>query len=364
MKKGVKLSKKTRRLIIKNLIVLLTLGIVAFVGVFSWFRLENDSDASGIVVSTLVGDGLEFYVMPPSDSDQYNDINTRLADNATWNAQNPSATPRRIEWHKGGNEVDFDFADQEFKFMEGLFMCEVTSDGKTFQVPKLMQYDEVAYVDTTQDFDPADPNDEYMSFDLYFRSENQHDVKLVYDSVIAPNETYPAGTYSNPGDTKKAAAIGAVRMSILNGNTRELLWIPGASVYYDGLQGEGGTLYTGLTDFSNKGAVYYTGSGIDKRTNEGTDTHAYYASKTVRNVLRSTTSGLEGTLVASGVGGQLGATSASDLSVVTLNHQDTTNGYYYGHIRVNLWIEGEDAEARLGFVGGKFNMTLSFAFAD
>ena len=55
--------------------------------------------------------------------------------------------------------------------MENLFLCEVTGDGSTFNIPKLIQYNNVAYVDETQAFDTAVANDNYMSFDLYFRCE-------------------------------------------------------------------------------------------------------------------------------------------------------------------------------------------------
>lgn len=367
MKKSVKLKRKTIKLIVKNLIVLVALALVAFAGVLSWFKDDPEADSGGLQVVAKVEDGLEFYVMPPSDSDQYTDINNRLASNAAWNALNPNETPKRTSWHKGDGEVVFDFDDQEFKFMEGLFLCEVTSDGKTFQIPKLMQYDEIAYVDATQDFDAASPNDEYMSFDLYFRSESANDIKLVYDSAITPKEYYTNGPFQHPDDDYKDAAIGAVRMSLLNGSTRELLWIPGASVYYNGLPGSSNvsgadTLYTGLTsrEYANKGAAYYTaGTGIALRPGEGTDTHAYYESKSSRIALTSRTANLEGTLVASGANGRLGSSPTDDQTVLTLSQH--SGNYYYGHIRVNLWVEGEDAEARLDYVGGKFNMALHFA---
>ena len=32
--------------------------------------------------------------------------------------------------------------------------------------------------------------------------------------------------------------------------------------------------------------------------------------------------------------------------------------YYINHVRCNIWIEGEDAEARLAMVGGKFTANL------
>lgn len=351
MKKSEELSRKTRKMIAKNLIVLAVLATVAFAGVTSWFTQKTTATASGVSVSTQVADGLEFYIMPPSDNDQYAAINTRLAANAAYNTENPNATQKRATWHTSSDqEVLFDPSDEEFKFMESLFLCETTSNGLTFNIPKLLQYDEVAYVDTTQSFDAATPNDEYMSFDLYFRSQttqNDHDVVLQSNSSITPLTTL-SGIYNNASENSaiKDAAIGAVRMAVYNNTAREVLWIPGPYVYYNGVND---TLYTGLTDFSNKGAAYYNGSAIELRNDEGTDDHAYYSSPSSRQVISHTAANTFA-----------GSTLGTDTSVLTLATHDSANGYYYGHIRVNLWLEGEDAEARVAFVGGRFSMALNF----
>lgn len=263
MKKSQELSRKTWKMIAKNLIVLAVLAVAAFIGVMSWFTQNTTARADGINAKTQVDDGLEFYIMPPSDSDQYTAINTRLAKNDTNNkADNLSEGDvgyRRTKWHDSHDGATFDISDQEFKFLEGLFLCEVTSDGKTFKVPKLMQFDNVAYIDTDQDFDPATANDEYMSYDIYFRTQStDHSVSLKTDSFISPNtDTVKSSSnspYSDPAnnDSVKDAAIGAVRMSFVNAATRQILWIPGPYVYYNGLEDK---LYTGVTGYSNKGAV-------------------------------------------------------------------------------------------------------------
>ena len=369
MKKSDELRLRTRKMIAKNLIILVALAVVAFVGVYSWFVKSQTAIANGINAETKVNDKLEFYIMPPSDSDQYAAINQRLSDNATWNTNNPSETPRRTEWHQG--ELNFDFSDQEFKFMDGLFMSEVTGDGASFKIPKLMQYDNVAYIDSDQTFENAVANDNYMSFDLYFRSKNNYSIALTNESKIEPVDTANAlsGQHDYNGETDEASmkpgAIGAVRMSILNceaNNERELLWIPAPNVWYNGLTDH---LYTGLTangtgnySFSNKGSAYYTGSGIALRTGESTTVHSFYSAN---NANRTTWANGTYNVVASTAGNyRFGSGSNDDKVVVTLPHEDSTNDYQYGRIRVNLWIEGEDAEARLRLVNGKFNMSLCF----
>ena len=372
MKKSDALRLKTRKMIAKNIIILVVLAVVAFVGAYSWFTIHQQTTAGGVDVSTKVNDKLEFYIMPPSGSDQYSAINSRLRDNATWNNDHPSETRRQTEWNEG--ELNFDFSDQQLKFMDGLFMSEVTGNGTTFNIPKLMQYDQIAYVDTTQSFEAAVANDNYMSFDLYFRSKHNYSIALTRDSKIEPvNGNSLSGQHVYNGDTDEASmkpgAIGAVRMSVLNceaNNERELLWIPAPNVWYDGLNDR---LYTGLTangtspyDF-NHGSAYYTGSAIAERQNEHTTDHAFYSSASTRvkwengtyNVIAGTDSSYQY---------QLRAASSTDIVVVTLPHRDTANDYYYGHIRVNLWIEGEDSEARLRLVNGKINMSLNFDIVE
>ena len=375
MKKSDEIRRKTWRMLAKNLIILVALAVAAAVGVISWFTNNTTSTADGISVQAQVADGLEYYIMPPSANDQYAAINTRLAENAVWNADpdNSNKTPRRTTWHNSNDGVNgvltFDYSDQEFKFMQDLFLCDVTGNGSTFKIPKLMQYDETAYVDTAQTFDDAVANENYMSFDIYFRSEteiNNHSVSLVSNSSITPlnpvTGTDPIQNFSQSADAeqKKDAAIGAVRMAVLNmgsTQTREVLWIPGPYVYYDGSTD---TFYPNVSSsqYSDKGSVYYyDGNSLVAYTDgynvhEGTCDHAYFESQISRPIIRS--AGNSGVYV----GSQLG----SDKVVVTLNNRSVENGhtYYYGHIRVNLWIEGEDSEARLSFVGGKFRLSMNF----
>ena len=367
MKKSDELRRRTRRMIAKNLIILVALVVVAFVGAYSWFSRTTTASAGSINASTKMNDKLEFYIMPPSENDQYQAIKDRLSANATWNSENPSESPRRTEWHHG--ELNFDFSDQELKFMDGLFMSEVTGDGSSFNIPKLMQFDNVAYIDTEQPFESATPNDNYMSFDLYIRSKNNYSIALMNNSSIQPVDPnhYLSGAHDYSGDADEAkmkpGAIGAVRMSILNceaSNECELLWIPAPNVWYNGLTDH---LYTGLTangsgdySFSGKGSAYYTGSDIALRADESTTDHSFYSAN---NATRTTWSNGDYNVKASTAGNyRLGSGSSDDVTVVTLPHQD--GDYRYGHIRVNLWIEGEDAEARLRLVNGKFNMSLYF----
>lgn len=350
MKKSQELSRKTWKMIAKNLIVLAVLVAVAFVGTMSWFSRTTKAVADGLSARTEVVDGLEYYIVAPSDSDQYANINQKLKENASYNTLHPNEAPKNTTWHSGS--LTFDFTDPEFKFMEDLFLCEVTGDGQTFNIPKLVQYGEIAYVDPDADFDEAVENEDYMSFDIYFRTKTENDVTIKSDSTITPKGKIDASTEEGV----KNAAIGAVRMAVLNGNSREFLWIPGPNVWFDGLanNGEGMLNITSNAQNFGRGSVTYNGTDL-AYTGENTATHAYYNASKRRTTINST-----GGVIASTNGDyKLG----KDISLITLSKVDPIDGYKYGHVRINLWIEGEDAEARLKCVGGKFDMSLKFGLS-
>ena len=383
MKKSDVLRLRTRKLIAKNLIILVALAVVAFVGAFSWFSHTTTASAGSLTAKTKVSDALEYYIMPAKDDngsqvDQYSDILTRLSQNETYNQGHPNEPQKNTKWHLG--EKTLDTSDAEFKFLEDLFLSETTSDGITFKIPKLMQFGEIAYVDTTVNFEDAVPNENYMSFDLYFRCKTQNcTVQLTNESSITPvngenlsrttPEYYDVTDDANE-ESIKPAAIGAVRLSILNAsNERQVLWIPAPNVWYSGSDER---LYTGLSGngYNGKGHATSDGNAITT-TNEGTNNHAYYTAAKQSAVINSGDSNAEGEVVASDYNDYKfrdhNNIGDDGVSLVTLNQMVDVNndeisddGYYYGHVRVNLWMEGEDAEARLKMVGGKFVMNLSF----
>ena len=378
MKKSDELRLKTRKMIAKNLIILVALAVVAFVGAFSWFSNNTSATATGLSATTEAPDSLEYFIRNPelagnSISTDYDAINTWISDHSK-------------SWHSG--EWEFDFDDPELQFMKDLFLCDITGDGKDFYAPVMTQSGYYAVVDMTAKMEQTVRNQDYMSFDIYFRSKTQGDVVLKYDSTIEPNNSEDASyksriasqqvvtLTSNNENDYKAAAIGAVRMSVYNGNTRELLWIPGPCVWLDGIYNENNdtySLYTGLRanasaspinyTFNNKSSVYMNGSTPTLRTGESTRDHSYYTSNDGYPSRQTISYGNDSSLVASSNGDyQLGQTSQNDIVVCSLDTTKIDNGttYYINRIRVNLWIEGEDAEARLKFINGIFRFNLKF----
>lgn len=356
MKKSDELRLRTRKMIAKNLIILVALAVVAFVGAYSWFKADPNAHTNGLNIKATAPNGLEYFIVAPSDktvTNGYFDINTWISDYNNSHRLEPGFQEKG--WHQGN--LTLDFSDPEFAFLSDLFLCETTGNGSTFKIPTLIQYGDIAYVDTTANFEDAVSNENYMSFDIYFRSKTKNDVKLLHTSSLAP-ATEPS---TNNEDAMKNAAIGAVRMAVYNGSTRELLWIPAPCIWYDGTNNDTLHLdYTGSTagTFKPGGNVTVSGDTISL-TGDATNEHWYYNASKDR--VKDTGTDLKASTAGDYL---LGATSADDLPVVSMDNYNSADGYYYNRIRVNMWIEGEDAESRLKFVGGQFNMALNFDFDD
>lgn len=380
MKKSDELRVKTRKMIAKNLIILVALAVVAFVGAFSWFSHTTTANAAGLTASTNVSEALEYFIVEPKNNangtpiDQYDAINTWIANYNTNHASDPGHVDKA--WHIG--EFTFDVAaqdlDPEVSFLDDLYMTDVTSNGIIFKAPKIRQMDEVAYVDTAQNFDEAVANENYLSFDIYFRAPTEHTVALMSSSKIEPLVDLQDIDNRNDEDEMKHAAIGAARMSVLDigsSNERELLWIPGPGVWYDGLTKNTTTNERGVLHFyfdadwaslANRGhSVTYNGTSmVYSPAAEDTSEHVYYSDSGASK--QRVKLGADDGVVASTDYENHPYELGTDKSVVTLSK---TNGdYHYGYVRVNLWIEGEDAEARVKFVNGQFKMNLDFDIKD
>lgn len=325
MKKSDEIRRKTWRMIAKNLIVLAALAVAAVIGVMSWFTQNTTATADGISVECIVPDGLEVAIVDPSLSSQ--DLDNYLSSDANW--------------HEG----TIQFTEENYPFIKDLFLCEVTGDGISFMSPVLSQSNGIAYVDEESNVDNwtvATSNVDYLSFDLYFRSENQHSVELLSSTSVLPASTLSSS--QNEGEYSANAVVGAVRMSIVNTlSTRELLWIPAPSIYYDS---KTDMLITGIQSNNiDHGTVLIND---DYTFSDGTYVHGYYNTSGTRQTISSGTD-----FFANYNNGNYSL--GNDVEISTLTRQ---GDYYINHVRCNIWIEGEDAEARLAMVGGKFTANL------
>lgn len=328
MKKSQQLSRKTWRLMIKNLIVIVVLVVATVVGVRSWFTITSRADASGISISAEVADNLEIQIVAPGESV---DPNNWISGDITLDATN-------------------------YPFLSTLNLQPITGDGKSFIQPPITQVSAVAKVNTGVAWDTTKiktkANTEYVSFDVYFRIKSAgQKVFLTENTYYGPlnsSETYGsavAGWSSN-------SVIGACRMSVIDSsNNQELLWVPAPHLYYDGMN-----LITNASYPNSHGLNYIDAGGNTISLNtDGTYNHGYYDSQKTRHVINYGTN--ETTSVTANQNKDYKLHKDVDIANLT---DTSVSGYYMNHVRLNLWIEGEDPESRATQVGGEFKVVLCF----
>lgn len=344
MKKSAKLKRKTKRLLIKNLIVFVVLIAVTIVGVRSWFsNAPNRATAQSIQVSCSVPEGLEVAILPAGGTPDDNTV-----------------------WHD--REFTLDASQDEFAFLSTLSIADVTGNGLTFIKPPMMQTSSVAHVKIDGTWKPAQytttANKEYLSLEVYFRTTKaSQKVQLATDTYYGPPD--PNQNYGNAvSGWHVNSVIGAARMAVFEGSNQKLLWIPAPHLYYDGVN-----LDTNVTDTSNTYGLYYLDSGGNTVYihQDGTYNHAYYTSDKQRHTIsyNATSSSSANTSSASGVTANTNKDyllhkNVDVTSLTTNNAYGTSITYKTNHVRMNMWIEGEDPESRAAQVSGKFKAVLKF----
>lgn len=325
MKNSTAPNRKTGRMIAKNLIVLFTVALAGFCGIQAWFTDKRSAEANGIAVECQAPDGIEIAVVghgaPAPANDKY------TVGNITLNKTN-------------------------CKFLEKLQLTEITGDGTYFRKPALIQSDGQAQVDTKAEWSEPTANEHYLSFDLYIRSKSQYNISIGKKSTIKPNApqlTTQDGTVikneSKYGNFSRDSVVGAVRFSVVDYKhdppSKKLLWLPAPNILLKQTTDE----YT-LSDNMPSGESY---------------SHVYYDTKKAQQ-----TSKTDSAFVVNNKGfvdGKFTYELGQNQNIAQLKKSsDTDTDPYYGDygamVTCNMWIEGEDAEARLALVNGKFNVNL------
>lgn len=363
MSKSEELSRKTRRMIAKNLIVLAALAVVIVIGVSSWFTLSGgNAAASGVSVECAIPEGLEVCIVDPDLSPE--NLQTYLNDDNHWKSES------------------FTITDTEYPFLATLNLADITGDGMSFIAPPIYQIGTVATVRNTKQGDETDAefstkwstgniqtyaNIDYMSIDLYFRTAGSG------KKVVLNSNTYFGPNNEDLGNSVAGfspdAVIGAARMAIYDSDLaeRKLLWVPAPHLYFDGVN-----LFTekyktdnDLLDTNNTYGLFYTQNNIPINLHtDGTYNHGYYtADKQRHKIMYNATPGAGVT-----ANNRKDYRLHTDVDLATFPTAQTTyNGksYYAASVRMNVWVEGEDPESRSDQISGKFksilNLTLSNA---
>lgn len=322
MKNSTASNRKTGRMIAKNLIILVVLVFVSILAMWAWFTNKSSATADGIDVKCDAPDGIEIAVVAPG------------------------ATPTEKDYVKGSIKISAD----KFSFMEDLVLSEVTSDGKTFYKPALIQSNGIASVDRDANWDKAVANENYLSFDLYIRSKSTQKVSLTNKSKFTPLSSVlvgeTAGNKSKEGDYSRDCIVGATRFSIVDYNDKKegdlkLLWIPRPDIYFNG---------TGVDlDVPETGESSYDGLTYKHNYYEVTDT-----SKTPKTIDSSSNLDYFKTSVINS-DDEYALPEKTEIVKLTKIGDDR---FYTKCVRCNMWVDGEDSEDRLALVKGKFQIYL------
>ena len=328
MKNSTAPNRKTGRMIAKNLIVLFTVALAGFCGIQAWFTDKRSAEANGIEVECQAPDGIKIAVVKHNDP-----------------------APKDTEYTVGNIKLD----KTNCKFLENLQLTEITSDGTYFRKPALIQSDGQAHVNPNADWSEPTANEHYLSFDLYIRSKSQYNISIGKKSTIkpdAPQLTTQDGTgiknKSKYGNFSRDSVVGAVRFSVVDyksaSPSKKLLWLPAPNILLE----QTTDVYT-LSDDKENGDSY---------------SHVYYDTNRVQHTVSSTDVDKAFVVNNDGFdGGKFTYELGQNQNIAQLKKSsDTDTDPYYGDygamVTCNMWIEGEDAEARLALVNGKFKVNL------
>ena len=325
MKNSTAPNRKTGRMIAKNLIVLFTVALAGFCGIQAWFTDNRSAEANGIEVECQAPDGIEIAVVGHD-------------------------APAPTEYTTGNITLN----KTNYPFLENLQLTEITGDGTSFKKPALYQTGGQAHVDTKADWSDPTANLHYLSFDLYIRSKSQYNISIGKKSTIkpdAPQLTTQDGSgiknKSKYGNFSRDSVVGAVRFSVVDYKqdppSKKLLWLPAPNILLEQTNDE----YT-LSDNKTSGDSY---------------SHVYYNSNKERNTFSSTADDSAFVVNNIGfVGGKFTYELGKNQNIARLKKSSGTgqedDQFFSAMVTCNMWIEGEDAEARLALVNGKFNVNL------
>ena len=337
----VKVKRDTKSLVMKNLIVMAVLIIIALTGVISWFTNKTKAEADGINVTCKAPDGLEIAVV--RHGEKAPDVNDKT------------------KWSEG----EITLTDDKYPFLKQLSMEEITSDGRYFYKPKITQDSNGAFVDTTSSEPWANAENayttdfsvnsslSYLSVDVYMRSKGSHKVTLASSTSVTPQykdkltgNAEDIANKSDMGAFSKNCIVGAVRVSTVVDNQCKNLWIPAPNIIYTETKSGNIITRTVHTDLKNTqsefGTFVHKYWQVDHSTSKRIGTETIAAENVITN-------------------DKCDYTLGANKDLLTLSKDESDESIYYtGMVTLNLWIDGEDAEARQALVGGKFSADFKF----
>ena len=406
------MTKKTgmmhrRLLFAKNSTMMLVVLVVILFSVFAWYNIDREVSATGIVISAAESSMLQIAFPGPNDMLP---TDGNFTDELHFDSS---------DYFK---ELIKDVTGDGHKFIVPTFNTNTNSDTSVREGRTVLTEGDwtegLSSKEALTNIDPTDDNKyNYISLDFYVRS-NKPLIKLCSSSYLAAKSELENNTILsnevNANDPLKSAPfskdaiVGAMRVSLEQSNVtlaREnvgspytetdsdpsctLLWLPRPDIHVTTANSE--------TDWT----LQYVKPTDDLAST--TYSHSYYEGQTPTTVVNR---GVElKTFYDSGLFDSAvfpGATSPSFFKVTNIPSRDydrvwnsvdgreagyyptfgqevevADNGtqltadktgygrdYYIYRMKLNVWIEGVDAEARRAMNGGKFKLFLEFVTTD
>ena len=403
-------SNHRRSLIIKGIMVLLSLFVLAFALSYSWFTDKPKVEASGITAS-VESSGNDFeYAIGFATSQTGGDYkHTAFTNdvNADLNLEELYTSEDTYEEYPINLLYDYNPID-------------LTGNGVTLVRPA-MNYGNWSINKASRNYSVAEENVQYITFDLIFRTTvSNTTIQLAEDSFAkgacenysgdgrltgAANDsdgisvfhynnlTGNSVTSNKYGRFSTDAIVGAVRVAFLEyvnygdsadtivgtkqteyASAPKLLWIPRPDIYLNN-NPTGNSLREKETSGwqLDKNVARNTTFNLvsDSQTNASYSTyiHQYYNVFQVENnqtpAIVTYEDAVPSTLDTNAPAGTNKVTFGDTRDLVTLDHINDANnddapddGYYYGKVRVRIWIEGTDSESRRALAGGKFSVSF------
>ena len=369
--------KTTRHsLMAKGIMVLLSLLVLIFAFTYSWFTAPEVSlTANGISVAVDSSGDFQYAIGFQNSETGYSYKMTDFTN---------SSSALNLEHLKASD-------NEYYNLLHDYSPIDVTEDGATLIRPA-MSYGNSAINTESVNYSIADPNVQYITFDLFFRSESSgFPIKLGKGSYAiaacedkrngmsdvgngALTDSSKAGSngfsQSSYGAFSKDAIVGAVRVAfvpytigesgvnssnynkdtssfIIKDSSNTTLWLPRPDIHVNTNDTTTGwTLSTATypASYSDDDATQ-TFYNIFKNY-ASTDTTRYHKIESFPNTI--TPSSL--------------ALTAQQFTQVYSNFVVNDNGtnYYYSKVNVRIWVEGTDAESRRAFSGGRFAVNFKF----
>lgn len=362
--------KTTRHsLMAKGIMVLLSLLVLAFMLTYSWILDKPSASASGISGNVIADGDFEYAIgFYNSGTDNQYAVSRFTSDSTALDLKHLVAS------------VDGGTTYTEYDLLHDYKPIDLTGDGPTLIRPSMM-HGNIDINASSDDYSIAKPNEQYISFDLYFRSEipgvsvylaNGSFARAACETTLGNISLRSTVNQSTYGTFSKDAIVGAARIAIIpytypSGSVPDsvagfqsnsgdldgdntLVWLPRPDIH---------TNATNTTTGWSLSYGTYPDSVSDPTYSDNTprdDVHYYYdifESNSTKQLVPVTNTILPSTLQSAN---QLMSNIGS-----TYHYVSAAGDYYYSKVNVRIWIEGTDAQSRRAFSGGEFSINFKLS---